>query len=136
VEVVVSRVVDGDTLDVVMDGTLARTRLIGIDAPEHGEAACGDLAEEHLAALAPARSRLRLEFDGECRDAYGRDLVYAFIDETLVNASMVGDGYAQACPFAPNTAFAATLRCLEERAAARNKGLWAMGCLRDGCFER
>ncbi|HMS46479.1 thermonuclease family protein [Candidatus Microthrix sp.] len=41
---------DGDTLSVEVDGTLERVRLIGIDAPEHGEC-LADVASERLTEL-------------------------------------------------------------------------------------
>jgi len=131
----VKRVVDGDTLDVVLEGGDRRVRLIGIDAPESDEGECGQLAEEHLVSLAPAGAGVRLAFDAECQDAYGRDLAYLFHDDALLNAAMLRDGFAQPCPFEPNTAYAETFRCLGERAAAEGTGLWALGCNRDACFR-
>jgi len=132
----VRRVVDGDTLDVSLDGAgLSRVRLIGFDAPEHDEGACGAGAQEHLDSLAPAGTRLVLVFDAECQDAYGRDLAYAWAGDRMLNAAMLGDGFAQACPYQPNTTYAAAFRCLGENAEAEGSGLWALGCHRDPCFE-
>jgi micrococcal nuclease len=132
----VERALDGDTLDVLVEGSgPARVRLIGIDAPERDEGECGETATRHLAALAPAGTALRLSFDAECQDAYARDLAYAWNGDRMINAAMLADGFAQACPFAPNTTRADAFACLAEHAASSGAGTWAQGCHRDACFE-
>jgi hypothetical protein len=70
----VAGVTDGDTLSVEVDGTLERVRLIGIDAPEHGEC-LADVASERLTELLSG-GKVRLETDTTDRDRYGRLLRY------------------------------------------------------------
>jgi micrococcal nuclease len=130
------RVVDGDTLDVAVGSDTVRVRLIGIDAPEHDEGDCGNVAQAHLASLAPPGAALGLAFDAECQDRYGRDLAYVTAGDVLLNAAMLYDGYAQPCPFEPNTTYAEAFACLGAQAAARGDGIWALGCNRDACFHR
>lgn len=77
---VVTHVVDGDTLDVRLDGRgLERVRLIGIDTPEVGT--CGAAAATAAAARLAAGRRVVLRGDGsqDTRDRYGRLLAYVWL---------------------------------------------------------
>jgi micrococcal nuclease len=76
----VSRVVDGDTLDVVLaSGKRERVRLIGIDAPERG--ACGATGATSAARrLAQGKAVvLRGDATQATRDRYGRLLAYIWL---------------------------------------------------------
>src|SRR3989337_884130 len=83
----IESVVDGDTIDVVVDGREERVRLIGIDTPEvphesdgarpaqPGEC-FGTEAQAFTATLLPLGTPVRLERDVVGRDDYGRVLAY------------------------------------------------------------
>lgn len=82
----VKTVIDGDTLDVLLDETVAglraqeRVRLIGIDAPElRGNIpAISSIAEraKNFLLFLTEEQKIVLEFDSQSRDAYGRLLAY------------------------------------------------------------
>src|SRR5215216_4272042 len=77
---VVTRVVDGDTVDVRLDaGRVERVRLIGIDTPEVGTcgAAAATTAARRLAG--DARVVLRGDASQDTRDRYGRLLAYVWL---------------------------------------------------------
>lgn len=124
---IVSRVVDGDTF-VLASGE--RVRLIGIDTPEtvhpnKGVEAYGREASAFTKSLL-AGKRVRLEFDVEPRDRYGRLLAYVYLsDGTFVNAELVKRGFAQASTYPPNVKHAATFRELQREAREARRGLWA-----------
>ncbi|MFN5604060.1 MAG: thermonuclease family protein, partial [Actinomycetes bacterium] len=78
---VVERVVDGDTIDVTIDGRGDTVRLIGIDTPETKKpdtpVECyGPEASARLAELLPPGTPVRLERDIDSRDKFGRLLAY------------------------------------------------------------
>jgi endonuclease YncB( thermonuclease family) len=76
----VARVVDGDTLDVVLaGGKRERVRLIGIDAPERG--ACYAVSATARARQLALSKRVVLKGDAtqDTRDRYGRLLAYVWI---------------------------------------------------------
>ena len=75
----VEGIVDGDTF-IISGGK--RVRLIGIDAPDHGEF-CSEQASQRLTSLILGKTVL-LERDITDRDEEDRLLRYAFIGETLV----------------------------------------------------
>jgi len=81
----VARVVDGDTVRVVINGQEEAIRLIGVDTPEtvhptRGEEPYGREASDFTKGLLEGRS-VYLEFDVEERDRFGRLLAYLYIDD-------------------------------------------------------
>lgn len=136
VSATVSRIVDGDTLEAAVDGGGDETvRLLGVDAPETDEGACGSRAESWLRTRLPTGTRVALSFDAECVDRYDRTLAYVRDDAGFVNAALVAEGQAEACPYEPNTTYTDYLACLEGEASSADAGLWAIGCHLDPCFE-
>jgi micrococcal nuclease len=156
--ILVERVVDGDTLK-LENG--ARVRLIGIDTPEmHDSAklardsqrtkqdvstikALGRQAYEFTKNLVENK-RVRLVFDVEKKDKYGRLLAYVYIDLGLVdlkpqeglyyvydkgtsifvNASIVSSGYASLMTYPPNVKYADLFLKLSQEARSKKRGLW------------
>jgi len=73
--VTVLSVSDGDTVMAILDKRKEKVRLIGIDAPELGQKPWGAEAKQHLETLlASSGWKVKLEFDIERRDKYGRIL--------------------------------------------------------------
>jgi micrococcal nuclease len=110
----VSRVVDGDTIEVEVGGARERVRYIGIDAPEWTDErsevrALARAATEANARLVAGR-RVRLELDVERRDRYGRLLAYVWIGDTLVNEAIVRSGHAVPFTVPPNVRHAERFR--------------------------
>ena len=124
----VLRVIDGDTIEVALDGSSEDVRYIGIDTPEsvapdqpvecYGKRASA--ANERLVDGATAR----LVIGAEPRDRYDRLLAYVYVGDTLVNAELVRRGFARALTIEPNTDRAALFGRLERRAAGSGRGLW------------
>jgi len=83
---VISRVVDGDTIEC---SGVGRIRLIGMDTPEMSQGPYGALATEALAELTPVGSTVELELDVEPRDRYGRLLAYVWANGLMVNWALV-----------------------------------------------
>lgn len=136
----VRAVTDGDTL--VLDGG-EKVRLIGIDAPElHDDARNARTARRlglsaRLVGDASVRARLflaetlrgrlvRLEYDRERQDRFGRTLAYVYRDPDglLVNAEMLRRGHAFAFTRFP-FAHSETFRRLEREARDAGLGVWA-----------
>lgn len=121
----VLRVVDGDTI--VVEGGY-RIRYIGIDTPETVHPSkpveCfGPEASRKNRALVDGRE-VRLEPDAEDKDQYGRYLRYVYVDDLMVNAELVRQGYARVVFYPPNTAYETEFRQLESQARERELGLW------------
>ena len=124
----VTRVVDGDTVEARIGETIEDVRYIGVDTPETvkpGEPVqCfGPQASAFNHRLVEGR-RVRLVFGVERRDAYGRLLAYVYLERRFVNATLVRRGLARTLTIAPNDRFASQLKSLELRAARAARGLW------------
>lgn len=97
----VERVVDGDTLIVDLGGDRIRVRLLNIDTPEthHPDRpveCLGPEAADYLTRLLPKGTTVRLEFDRDREDRYGRTLAGVFTDDgVLVNAQIAQAGLAR-----------------------------------------
>ena len=124
----VERVIDGDTIEVNLDGATEDVRYIGVDTPETVKPGTpvqcfGKEASAFNHELVEGRE-VRLEFDRELRDVYGRLLAYVFVGDHFVNAELVEGGYARTLEIEPNTSRAEQLGELEDVAGAAGLGLW------------
>jgi micrococcal nuclease len=124
----VTRVVDGDTVEVQLGGEEEDVRYIGVDTPEtvkpEEPVECfGPQASEFNHRLVE-RQRVRLVFDEERRDVYGRLLAYVYLGDRFVNADLVRRGLARTLTIPPNDRFAERLKRLEIAAARSGRGLW------------
>jgi micrococcal nuclease len=123
-------VVDGDTIEVAIRGEVEDVRYIGVDTPETvapGEpVGCfgpqSSAANERLVA----GERVRLVFDAERRDYYGRLLAYVYVepDGRFVNAALLRRGLARTLTIAPNDSLADRFDRIEQAAANAGRGLW------------
>ncbi len=127
----IERVVDGDTIDVMIGGRRETVRLIGIDAPESvaptRPVQCfGKEASLHLEAVLPAGTEITLVRDVEARDVYQRLLGYVVRsgDGLFVNLELVAAGYAAVLNYPPNDHYADILSLAEAGAVATGRGLW------------
>ncbi len=70
---------------------------------------------------------MRLEFDVEKRDRYGRTLAYVYLEDgTFVNAKILEEGYGQVMTIPPNVKYSDHFLKLQREARAGNKGLWRL----------
>ena len=122
---VVVDVIDGDTIEVEIEGEAYRVRYIGIDAPEAG-ATCGDEATDLNADLVEGQT-VRLVRDVSPTDRYDRLLRYVYVDDVFVNAELIKRGAAEAKRYPPDTAQALALETAEAEARAGLPGCYALG---------
>ncbi|MBI2639891.1 MAG: thermonuclease family protein [Candidatus Sungbacteria bacterium] len=125
----VIKVIDGDTIIINDGGKNMRVRLIGVRAPEKpgGRLApqCfGEEASRYLQRKIEGKNiRLQKDRIGDKEDQYKRLLRYVWLDEELINAALIRDGYAYAYRkfrFEKKPEF----RALEKEAKIAKKGLW------------
>jgi micrococcal nuclease len=119
----VARVIDGDTV-VLRSGETVRYLLI--DTPETADPpeCYGVEAREANRALVEGRA-IRLRYDVQCEDRYGRLLAYVSADGGEVNRTLVERGFACVLHIPPNGADAwSTFEELEAAARESRLGLW------------
>lgn len=127
----VTRVIDGDTVRVKIKGFRETVRYIGVDTPESVKP---DTPVQCYSKEASRKNRelvgsewVRLVFDRERQDRYGRLLAYVYLtgsNKDLVNAELLKGGYAKLLTIPPNTKHKAQFSNLESKAQLGKRGLW------------
>lgn len=131
-------VIDGDT---IVLGNGRHVRYIGINAPEiaHDEHFIGSKPEGKARKAEPfgeaakkynqylvGSKDVRLEFDKEEHDRYGRWLAYIFLSNgAFVNKTMIEKGYAYVLPRKPNVKYERILLQAQRDAMLKKIGIWS-----------
>lgn len=121
----VMRVIDGDTIEVAIEGEAYRVRYIGLDAPE-ASATCGAESSAVNAELVYNQT-VRLVRDVSQTDRYDRLLRYVYVEDVFVNAELIRRGVAEAQRYPPDTAQAKVLEAAEAEARANLTECYALG---------
>ena len=146
-DIAVIYIYDGDTIKLANG---EKVRFVGIDTPESSEnkKLFRDAARSHQdvheiirmghAAASYTRSllagrRVRLEFDIEKRDKYGRLLAYVYRveDGLFINEDIIRNGYAYPMTIPPNILHADEFKRLFREAQKSRRGLWAASVVID-----
>lgn len=127
----VVKIVDGDTIDVRYEGEEHRVRLLNIDTPEIGGQAkdtecLAPEAKRYLEKRIPVGSSVRLMWDQDHDDPYGRQLRGVF-SNGLVNADIVREGLAVPMHIAPNDRYKDDVDEAYAEASSAKRGLFAQG---------
>ena len=130
----VLRVVDGDTIDIEVNGERQRVRYIGINTPERDEP-CYEQATQANIDLVLGKT-VRLVRDKSDTDRYGRLLRYLFVDEIFVNKVLVEQGHAEAVLYKPDDQYYNLFSDLEGVAAEAGLGCHIFNIFDDEDPER
>ncbi len=126
----VERVIDGDTIRVRLGDRIETVRYIGVDTPETVHPTRGiepyGLAASEINRILVEGRQVRLEFDVESRDHFGRLLAYVYSDSLFVNAELIRQGYAQIMTVPPNVRHADVFLRLQREARQADRGLWGI----------
>lgn len=133
----VKRVVDGDTIVVVLNGLDEKVRLIGVNTPEsagkyknnpqpYGKEASSFTKRSLLGSI------VYFEKDVGDKDKYGRLLRYVWLEEpsngnleeNMFNAVLLKEGYANVMTIQPNVKYQKVFVNIEKKARNNDKGLW------------
>lgn len=128
----VEHVVDGDTLDLNMDGKRVRVRLIGINTPEtvdpRRQVECFGKEASNRAKEILSGKWVSVEADPtqDTNDKYGRKLLYIYTqDGTLFNKQMIADGYAYEYTYRYPYKYQEEFKAAQKEAREGQRGLWA-----------
>lgn len=127
----VTRVVDGDTINVRINGKEETVRLLLIDTPETVHPSqpvqpFGPEASNYVKDLLNGKN-VQLEMDIGKRDKYGRLLAYLYVDEQMVNKMLLEKGLARvAYVFEPNTKYVDDFYEIQKQAQQQEIGIWSI----------
>jgi len=119
----VKRVIDGDTIEVDLNGKAYKVRYIGINSPEYDQP-YGYEATQANSSLVFGKTVI-LEKDVSETDKYGRLLRYVFVGDLFINSYLVKFGWAQASTYPPDVKYSDLFVSLEREARENNRGCWA-----------
>lgn len=127
-EFLVTRVVDGDTIVIDHNGKDEKVRLIGVDTPEtvkpntpvqpYGKEA-SDFTKKHL-----TNQYVRLEYDREKEDRYGRTLAYVWLGDEMFNVILAKEGLAKAKFYPPNDKYRIRINQAQKEAQKQQLNIW------------
>lgn len=119
----VTRIFDGRTIGIEIDGVESTVRYISVETPVFGDP---------LYELAIAANRqwlfgqqVLLEADDLNADAEGRLLRYVWLDGAMVNLNLVATGLAKASTIGPNNRYVDVFVEVEQAARSQGLGVWA-----------
>jgi micrococcal nuclease len=122
-------VIDGETIEVRIGSEAFTVRYIGVAGLETVDpGATVDCFGAEAAAMNEKLvkgKQVELERDVTDGDSRGRLLRYVYLDEEMVNAVLVREGYVLAYPIPPDVAHAKELAGLEAEARDAGRGLWS-----------
>ena len=131
----VVNIIDGDTIEVRVDGKEHRVRYIGVDTPERDEPYYREATTFNRQLV--ANQTVTLVKDVSETDPYGRWLRYVYLEDgVFVNAELVAQGYGRMVTFPPDVAQSDYLLTLQKKARSAELGLWGFNDLigaPDGC---
>lgn len=127
----VTKVVDGDTLQVMIDGKKETIRLLLVDTPEtvhptkpvqpFGPEA-SDFLKEKLNG-----EEVQVELGIGERDKYGRLLAYVYLHDQMINKLLLEKGFARvAYVFEPNTKYVDEFYNIQKHAQQEEIGIWSL----------
>ena len=117
----VHEVVDGDTIDVLIDGVLWRVRYFGVDTPERGDRCFREATDRNALLIG---EKVLLLPDERDEDNFGRLLRYVFLEDgTSIDATLVAEGFGWA--WTRDGRYRNEIIALEDEAEAAGRGcLW------------
>jgi micrococcal nuclease len=130
----VARVIDGDT---ILLANHARVRLLGADSPETKHPSLppqpwGAEATDFTRAFI-GEQPVRLAFDRELKDKYGRFLAYVYVDDRMLNEELLRAGLARALLQYPySDEMKRRFQKAEAEAKAAKRGIWSATSGADG----
>ncbi len=122
---------DGDTFKIIYNNEVKTVRLLAVDTPEsvHPKKEVeyyGKEASDYTCNVLKKANKIELEFDenSDKLDKYDRLLAWVFIDDKLLQESLIEGGYAKVAYLYGNYKYTTKLQELQEIASNKNIGVW------------
>ncbi len=123
--------VDGDTIWIKMNDKSTKVRLLSINAPEieHEESPADYMGEEsknYVCNILENATKVEMEYDKNSKkeDKYGRTLAWIWVDDKLLQESIIEEGLAKVDYVYNEYEYSAYLCEVEYKAIDAKKGIW------------
>lgn len=128
-EISFSKCIDGDTVDLKIDGEIKKIRFLAVDTPEtkhptKGTQPYGKEASNFTCSTLKKASEIKLEYEDEKTDKYDRVLAWVFVDGELLQANLIKKGYAKVAYLYGDYKYTDELKKLESKAKKEKVGIW------------
>lgn len=127
---VVSRVIDGDTIEVNMNGNTETVRLLLVDTPEtvHPSEPVQPFGPEASQFVKNTLSgkEVRVKVGTEERDNYGRLLAYIFINGETIQEMLLREGLARTAYLYNDLTMLDQFHAVQQTAIDGGKGVWSI----------
>jgi endonuclease YncB( thermonuclease family) len=126
-EALVTNVIDGDTIEVDVNGNIYKVRYIGMDTPEitnPPEEISQEAASKNIELV--FGKKVIMYKDVSETDRFDRLLRYVLVEDVFVNYELVRSGFAKAISYPPDTACDSMFAEAEKEARTNLVGLWAL----------
>lgn len=126
-----SRVVDGDTARLIVQGKEETVRFLAIDTPESVKPNTkvqpyGKEASEYTEKMLKNAKEIKLEYEKSAKvDDYDRKLAWVFVDGELLQEQLVSKGYAKVAYIYGKYKYTNTLKKVEAKAKIERLGIWS-----------
>jgi len=117
----VTKIIDGDSLQVISEGKTIIIRLYGIDCPEYGE----KFAQQAKKFVKKRVYKKNITFISEYFDSYGRVVAIVMYDGKNLNKEIVRSGLAWVYPRYCIKEVCKTWKENEKKARKNKKGVWS-----------
>lgn len=123
---IVSRVIDGDTIVVSMNGVNQSVRFIGVDTPELREKECFATQAKDITEAFLLGKEIKMEIDASQseKDRYNRLIRYVFIDEMNFSDFLIKEGYGKEYTFSNKYKYSDQFKASQKEAKKNLKGMW------------
>ena len=126
-----SKCIDGDTFKLIIDGKDTTVRLLAVDTPESVKKDTeveyyGKEASEYTCNKLKKAKSIKIEYDqnSDKVDKYNRLLLWVFIDNKLLQESLVEGGYAKVAYLYNDYKYTNILLEKQELVSSKNIGIW------------
>ncbi len=127
----VTKVLDGVTVEVIIDGSAVNVRYLGIEVPQSDDLGAVDPTVAERARdfnrFLVLGKQIELERDSRNVDTFGRTLRYVYVNGEMVNQTMVTNGYAVVASSPSHFRHKTALAIAEEKARLEKRGYWEAG---------
>lgn len=130
----VTRVIDGDTIDVQLGDKTVRIRYVQTNTPERDEPCFRESTQANADLV--ANKTVRLLPSKRSEDPFGRLLRFVYVGDIMVERALVEGGWAEVVLYPPNDAHYEEFVRLEAEAAAAGRGCHPTGIFDDGSTTR